>query len=58
MTYKDDAKKFLNDWRKQQGLDGTRVKPPTQHIPPHLRPFVKDLAKTQGKTKFTERLEA
>ena len=58
MTNKQDAQKFLNDWRKQQGLEGTRVKPPTQHVPLHLRPFMKDLAKANGKAVFKKRLEA
>ena len=58
MTYKQDAQKFLNDWRKREGLDGTRVKPPQEIIPPHLRPFVRDLAKANGKAVFNQRLEA
>jgi len=47
MTRKDDAQKFLNDWRKQEGLEGTRVKPPQDIVPPHLRQYMRLLVKDQ-----------
>ena len=47
MTKKQDAQKFLDGWRKREGLDGTRVKPPTEQVPPHLRPYMRLLVKDQ-----------
>tara|TARA_R100000458_G_scaffold46425_1_gene44893 strand:+ start:356 stop:532 length:177 start_codon:yes stop_codon:yes gene_type:complete len=47
MTYKKDAQKFLNNWRKEQGLEGTRVKPPQDIVPLHLRQYMKMLVKDQ-----------
>ena len=49
MSYKQDAQKFLNNWRRQEGLEGTKVKPPNEIVPPHLRQHMRFLVKHKNR---------
>tara|TARA_B100001287_G_scaffold214110_1_gene182961 strand:- start:1249 stop:1419 length:171 start_codon:yes stop_codon:yes gene_type:complete len=43
--YTNEARIFVDKWRKENGLEGTKVMPSTDSVPTYLRPFLKRVAK-------------
>ena len=43
--YTNEARVFVENWRKQNGLEGSKVMPSDDAVPTYLRPFLKRVAK-------------
>ena len=40
-----ETRAFVNKWRKDNGLEGTKTLPSEDAVPTYLRPFIKRVAK-------------
>jgi len=43
--YLNEARIFVENWRKQNGLEGTKTLPSEDAVPTYLRPYLKRVAK-------------
>tara|TARA_B100001287_G_C22246309_1_gene328362 strand:- start:308 stop:478 length:171 start_codon:yes stop_codon:yes gene_type:complete len=43
--YTKEARIFVENWRKENGLEGSKAMPSTDSVPTYLRPFLKRVAK-------------
>ena len=43
--YLNEARIFVEKWRKQNGLEGTKTLPSDDAVPTYLRPYIKRVAK-------------
>ena len=43
--YLNEARFFVVNWRKQNGLEGTKTLPSEDAVPTYLRPYLKRVAK-------------
>ena len=43
--YLDEARIFVENWRKQNGLEGSKALPSQDAVPQYLRPYLKRVQK-------------
>ena len=43
--YTNETRAFVENWRKQNGLEGTKTLPSEDAVPTYLRPYLKRVAK-------------
>ena len=43
--YTNETRAFVENWRKQHGLEGTKILPSSDDVPMYMRPFLKRVSK-------------
>jgi hypothetical protein len=44
-NYLKETRAFVEDWRRQHGLEGTKILPSSEDVPTYMRPFLKRVSK-------------